>query len=266
MDETEISGKIVELPAAQVGRSKRQVQLTKRDLQVLRWIGEQTAVRVDQVARLLAQQAGPGIQTSGQLSESATRVWRTRMKALGAVKEARGFHNEPGYLWLTGKGLHLAGLDYKPLEPALTLFKHLYWCNEVRLFIASRRPEARWISERALRSEHAQESHERRQSPDIPDALVETKSGVIAVEVELTDKQQSRLIRLLRRRANDQRYYTVWYFCSSETRERVTRARAQVPETQREKIRIYDLPQKRQEKYHDVQQTTRAASSASNEL
>jgi hypothetical protein len=260
-DET-TEGECIALHAAQAARPKRQVQLTERDQQVLRWIGEQTAARADQVGHLLAQQAGPGIQTPGQLSESATHVWRTRMKALGAVKEARGFHNEPSYLWLTGKGLRLAELDYKPLEPALTSFKHLYWCNEVRLFIATRRPEARWIPERELRSEHAQASREKHQAPDIPDALVETRNGVAAVEVELTDKQQSRLARLVRRRANDQRYYTVWYFCSSETRERVNRARAEVPEAQREKIRIYDLPQKRQEKYHDVQQTARAASSA----
>src|SRR5262249_55194921 len=153
----------------------------------LRWIGEQTAARADQVACLLAQQAGPGAQTPGQLSENATYAWRTRMKALGALKEAQSFHHEPSYLWLTGKGLHLVGLAYQPLEPALSSLKHLYWCNEVRLFIAARRPEARWISERTLRSEHAQESRAKRQAPDIPDALVETKSGMVAVEVELTE-------------------------------------------------------------------------------
>lgn len=260
MDET-TEREIIELPAAQAARPNRQVQLTERDLQVLRWIGEQTAARADQIAHLLAQQAGPGIQTPGQLSESATRVWRTRMKALGAVKEARGFHNEPSYLWLTGKGLRLAGLDFKPLEPALTSFKHLYWCNEVRLFIAARRPEARWISERELRSEHAQASREKRQVPDIPDALVETRNGVAAVEVELTDKQHSRLTRLVRRRANDQRYYTVWYFCSEETHERVARAREELAEAQRAKIKIYTLPEPQKGEPH-AQQTAPSATDA----
>ena len=257
----EMNGKIIELNTAQAARPGRQIQLTERDQGVLRWIGEQTAARADQISRLLAQQAGPGIQVPGQLSTSATCVWRTRMKTLGATREPRGFLNEPSSLWLTGKGLHLAGLDYKPLEPSLTSLKHLYWCNEVRLFIAARRPEDRWISERALRSEHAQASKEKRQAPDIPDALVETTSGLAAVEVELTDKQQSRLVRLVRRRANDQRYYTVWYFCASETRARVVRARAEIPEAQREKIRIYDLPvpQKQQEKRDDYQATRAAA-------
>ncbi len=243
---------------AQAARPQRQaeVQLTQRDVETLRWIGEQSAVRADQVARLLARYAGPGLQTPGQLSESATRVWRTRMKRIGAIGEVRGFYNEPSYIWLTARGLSLAGLDYKVLKPAITSLRHLYWCNEVRLYVFARRPEARWIPERTLRSEHtqAQVNQGKLQAPDIPDALVETSNGVAAVEVELTDKQQSRLVRLIRRRASDSRYYTIWYFCSAETRERVTRARGELGEAQRAKIKIYTLPEPQKGEAH-AQQT-----------
>src|SRR5947209_20516489 len=91
---------------AQVARPQRQaqVQLTARDLEILRWIGEQCAARADQVACLLARHAGSGLQIPGQLSESATRVWRTRMKRIGAIGEVRGFYNEPSYVWLTTRG------------------------------------------------------------------------------------------------------------------------------------------------------------------
>lgn len=167
------------------------------------------------------------------------------MKRIGAVEEIRGFYNEPSYIWLTAKGLRLAGLDYKMLKPAITSLRHLYWCNEVRLYVFARRPETRWIPERTLRSEHAQ-AHARQskhQAPDIPDALVETPNGLVAIEVELTQKQHSRLLQLVRRRAADPTYHTVWYFCSPQTRDQVTRACAALPDAQlRHKIRIYDLP------------------------
>lgn len=248
----------------QAAQPQHDVRLTTRDLEILRWIGEQCAVRADQVARLLARHAGSGLQIPGQLSDSATRVWRTRMKRIGAIGEVRGFYNEPSYIWLTARGLSLAGLDYKVLKPAITSLRHLYWCNEVRLYVYARRPDARWIPERTLRSEHtqAQINRSKPQEPDIPDALVETANGVAAVEVELTDKQQSRLVRLVRRRASDPRYYTIWYFCSAETRDRVTRARAELAEAQYAKIKIYNLPEPQKGGAHAQQTASGAAADA----
>lgn len=255
---------------AQAARPPRQteVRLTARDLEILRWIGEQCAVRADQVARLLARHAGPGLQTPGTLSESATHVWRTRMKRIGAIGEVRGFYNEPSYIWLTARGLSLAGLDYRVLKPALTSLRHLYWCNEVRLYVFMRRPEAHWIPERTLRSEYTQAHAEqgKLQAPDIPDALVETPNGVVAVEVELTNKQQSRLVRLIRRRASDPRYSTIWYFCSAETCKSVTRARTELAEAQRAKIKIYHLPEPQKGNAHAQQTAPGAADAATTEF
>src|SRR5262249_37333145 len=83
------------------------VELTERDLQTLCFIGEQYAARLDQIQRLLGSQAGPGAQTPGMLSESAARVWVSRMKAIEAIEMEKPYRAQPGYLWLRPAGLRL---------------------------------------------------------------------------------------------------------------------------------------------------------------
>ena len=56
---------------------KGSIKITERDLSVLRFIGEQYAVRADQLARLLKRPA------EGALSESGTRAVFTRWEKAG---------------------------------------------------------------------------------------------------------------------------------------------------------------------------------------
>jgi hypothetical protein len=223
-----------------VTKKPRRVELTERDLTTLSFIGEQYAARLDQIQRLLGSQAGPGAQTPGILSESAARVWVSRMKAIDAVEMEKPYRAQPSYLWLRPAGLRLVELDFKYLKPAISTLNHLYWCNQVRLFLAERRPHDVWQSERFLRREHAQATKEKRPNPDLPDAHLLTQRGPLAIEVELTDKHQVRLNEVVKKRANT--YYTTWYFCGSETRRLVERARLALPQDLQERIQIYDLP------------------------
>ena len=164
------------------------------------------------------------------------------MNTLNAIDEEKLFRKYGPFTWLTPAGLRLAGLDFKPLKPQPTTLQHLYWCNQVRLFMAERRPSYVWKSERYLRSEHAQATKDQRQAPDLPDAhFTGPGAAEIAIEVELTDKQQSRLEGIVRRRASS--YYSVWYFCSVETKPRVEAARDKLPQDIKERISIYDLPE-----------------------
>jgi hypothetical protein len=226
---------------SQEEKKPRRVELTERDIDTLRFIGEQYAAGLDQLQRVLGSQAGPGVQQAGRLSESAMRVWVARMKAVGAIEQAKPFNALPAFVWLRPAGLQLAGLGYKYLKPALTTLNHLYWCNEVRLFLAQRRPGESWIPERQLRSEHAQAAtaRQRERLPDIPDAHLMTANGPIAVEVDITDKQQARLDGIIARRAAQ--YFTVWYFCSPETKPLVERAKAKLSAQVQPRVSVYDL-------------------------
>jgi hypothetical protein len=221
---------------------QHRVELTERDITTLRWIGEQYAVAFNQLQRLLGSQAGAGAQTPGLLSESATRVWLTRMKTLRVIESAKPFSALPAFVWLRPAGLQLAELDYKYLKPSLVTLNHLYWCNEVRLFLARRRPDDQWIPERQLRSQYAQAikgQARRPQGPDLPDAHLITTKGPLAIEVELSDKQAARLEGILARRANQ--FYTTWYFVSVEAKPRVEAARAKLSNQLQQRIGIYDL-------------------------
>ena len=225
-------------------RQPRRVELTERDLIVLKWIGEQYAVGLDQVARLLGARAGAGAATPGKLSESATRVWLQRMVAVGAVEQDKPFRAMPVFTWLTTSGLHLVNLDFKATRPKPSTLNHLYWCSQARLYLAARRPGDVWRSERYLRRDHAQAQAQagkerRHKIPDLPDAHLITQRGPIAIEVELTDKQQIRADRLVSMRATE--YYTVWYFCSPATEPIITRSRDKLPESSKARIAIYSL-------------------------
>ncbi len=223
-----------------VAKKPRRVELTERDLTTLCFIGEQYAARLDQIQRLLGSQAGPGAQTPGMLSESAARVWVSRMKAIEAIEMEKPYRAQPSYLWLRPVGLRLVELDFKYLKPAISTLNHLYWCNQVRLFLAERRPHDVWQSERFLRREHAQATLEKRPNPDLPDAHLLTQRGPLAIEVELTDKHQVRLNEVVKKRATT--YYTTWYFCGVETRRLVERARLALPQELQQRIQVYDLP------------------------
>jgi hypothetical protein len=227
-------------------KAPRRVELTERDLYALRWIGEQYAVAFNQLQRILGSQAGAGVQTPGILSESAARVWLTRMKALDVIESAKPFRALPTFVWLRPAGLRLAGLDFKHLKPALTTLNHLYWCNQARLYMAAKRPTDVWVSERQLRSEQAaQAAKNQRRRPELPDAHLVTQKGKIAIEIELTDKQAARLLGLVRRRAIE--YYTVWYFCTLQTKGRVEAAKKELAADVRERVQIYDIQQLEEE-------------------
>jgi hypothetical protein len=224
-------------------RKPSRVELTQRDLSVLRFIGEQYAICFDQLQRLLGAQAGASAQVTegGKLSESASRVWLSRMRSVGAIEVEKPFRGQPQFIWLKLFGLKLAELDYDYLKPATTTLQHHYWCAETRLYLASRRPGDTWISERQLRSEQAQAARNQQKMPELPDAHLLTQRGIIAVEIELTVKQASRLTALLRKRAAE--YYTIWYFTTQKTRIRVETAKKELPLDMRERVQIYALPQ-----------------------
>jgi hypothetical protein len=90
--------------SAQTGRARRAdaglIRTTERDLRLLRIVGEQYALSVPQLARLMGR------------SEHAGRWLRERWQRAGWVEGRALIVGQPPFVWLTRRGLSAAGLDY----------------------------------------------------------------------------------------------------------------------------------------------------------
>src|SRR5437660_6235848 len=87
-------------------------RLGQRDLEALRWVGEQYACRLDQLQVLLGRLGG-----RGALSASAARSVVSRWETLGMAARGSFIAGEPSWVWLTRQGLRQAGLAFRVVEP-----------------------------------------------------------------------------------------------------------------------------------------------------
>ena len=218
----------VSTPSLQKPKRKRRsdygsVILTARDLALLRWIGEQYAIRFDHL-QVLATRYSADLPNE-VLGYHGVYGLSSRWVKLGLVERKKIFVGHPMWLWLTKKGLETAGLEHPYKVPAISRFAHVHAVNGVRLHVEAKVGDsARWICEReanALRKEAGQ-TH-------LIDGLVEypDEDEIVGVEVELTQKRQTRLDSILKElRAN---YKSVWYFASDEAYSAVESAIKRVP-------------------------------------
>ncbi len=77
------------------------IRVAQRDLELLRVVGEQFAVTLPQLARLMGR------------SGHAARWLRSRWQRAGWVEGRALLVSEPVFVWLTRPGQRLAGLPYK---------------------------------------------------------------------------------------------------------------------------------------------------------
>jgi hypothetical protein len=162
----------------------RGVLVTERDITVLRWIGEQFAVRAD-VIRWLLGGARP-------LSEGRTRQVIDRWRRAGLVNQRRFFLGAEQVVWPTREGLRLVLDGYRARTPALSMLAHIHAVSLVRLGLERRGATGDWVPERAL--------YRARPSPDVhvADGEYTDRAGCrTAVEVELTVKAAERLRRII---------------------------------------------------------------------
>jgi hypothetical protein len=134
---------------------KGQRQLTERTLYALDRIGEAYAMRSDQIKVLLERYEGHDLAYSTIME--LIRKW----KEAGWIEFRCVLAAQPGWVWLTRKGLHTVGLNnYNPRPPSWTRLRHIHAVNEVLLL----EEWDDWRSERSLRSEY-QEKKERHVNP-----------------------------------------------------------------------------------------------------
>jgi hypothetical protein len=209
------------------GRERQpSVLLTPRDVEALKWVGEQFAVRVDQLPRVLAQDGR-------EVSRRTCRGVLERWTSADFVVRRKVFVNEPGWVWLTRHGSNAAALDFKLWVPKFGNLSHVYWVNEVRLRTAQRHPDVLWVCERSIRKEQARHLH-------VPDAEVVASNGQrVAVEVELTQKSAARAAAIARELAS--RYPTIWFFFEGRVGRSIERAINELPGGDQEKFKLYPL-------------------------
>ena len=211
---------------------KGSVRLTERDLTSLLWIGEQYAIRIDQLARLLGRAAGRS------LSESTTRIAINRWVRAGLAKSRKVTVREPGFVWLTGRGLREVGLSFKRWEPSASTAAHIYWTNQVRLYVEEHHAEFKWTPERELRAGRSMQTVSDISS-HVADAELHADGSFVGIEVELTNKSAPRRQSIMRVLADT--YATVWYFAPSDVQRLLERTAAALDAERRERVRIYPL-------------------------
>ncbi len=187
------------------------MRLTERDIAVLEWIGQQYVVCLDQLQHLLGQRADRQTKDPGVLTLRRTRATVERWREAGLVHYQKILNSHLSFVWLSTRGIAHTGLGYRSFTPTAATLLHHYSVNQARLFVASRRPEASWRSERHLRSLYQGRRQRARKVPHIPDGeLCFAGGGTVAIEVELTAKSLGRLVEIVDDLAG--RYESIWYF------------------------------------------------------
>lgn len=167
--------------------------LRASDLDLVRWLAEQYAARVDHLEALTGR--GP----------------RTVQRVLARLREAqllstrRMLVGEPAWVIPTPAGLRACGSPFGAWQPRIGLLAHAAAVNSVRLHVEARSPGCEWICERGLARERSPKDH-------LPDGVVLLDGRSLAIEVELTVKGARRIEAIVGELCV--RHDAVVYFCA----------------------------------------------------
>jgi DNA-binding MarR family transcriptional regulator len=207
---------------------KGQVRATERDFKIMTYIGEQYAISLDHLKKLLEMEKGEG------LSESTVKRLCTRWENAGWIEKKKLLAYRPQWVWLTRTGLQEMELDYPHRAPSLARLNHIYYANAVRLHIEEKHGDAvEWRSDRLVNVERKADKKKH-----IIDGELLFQGAVIAIEVELSKKSKKRLSSILRELRRDYKY--VWHFAADECYQVVKEAIENIP-NHRETFVLYSL-------------------------
>lgn len=180
--------------ARMAGIAVEHASISRRDLDALGWIGEQYAVRADQLARRL------------DCNPRTVQRLLARLREQRLVDVRRLLVGEPAWAIPTVKGLRAAGLPFGLWRPRLGSLAHVGAITDVRLHVQARSPGSEWVCERTLaREKRTPEEH-------LPDGVVLLDDRRIAIEVELTVKSKRRVVAIVDELLG--RYDAVLYYCA----------------------------------------------------
>lgn len=175
-------------------RDKGMVLFSPRDEYCLGWIADQYAVRLDQIQQLLSRHPGGQVKDKAKgLAPTTVKDQIERWRRAGWIEYQRVLVGQPGFAWITRKGLQVLDQDdiYTARAPAHTRLTHIYAVNQVRMAEEMRLGLA-WESERKYRA--ALEAVEKGESSGpIPDGIIREQGRPIAIEVEISPKKPADL-------------------------------------------------------------------------
>ncbi|HWW67500.1 MAG TPA: hypothetical protein VNY83_05905 [Solirubrobacterales bacterium] len=166
--------------------------LVAEEAVALRLLSEQVAIPLDQLARFLNCPLERAVEVVQGLADA------------GCVRYRRFLVRDMPWFWLNGRGARLAGTGFVASAPDVAMLAHRRAINEVRLHLADRAPEGRWVCERTVYRQRDPEDH-------LPDAVFEIGGERHAIEAELSTKCNHEIRHIVAQHSN--RYDAVLYFC-----------------------------------------------------
>lgn len=207
--------------ASQVAPSRRGPYRdpTSHERALLRLLSEQVAIPLDQLARFL----GCSLEQAVALVEG--------LEHADCVRHRRFLFRDMPWFWLNNRGARLAGTGFVASAPDVAMLAHRRAVNEVRLYLAERAPQGRWVCERTVFRQRDPEDH-------LPDAVFEIGGERHAIEAELSLKRNDEIRRIVAEHSN--RYDAVLYFCGPRPYRLLKRVQA---EGRWPKLAVRRLPQ-----------------------
>ena len=189
-------------------RRRRGVALTERDRQLIEWMTRHGMVTASQISR--------------RFFGSLKVTWRRllQLERLGLIRRDRVWVGMPRVVRATPLGVRLADVDLGPAPLDYVRLRHHLAVVDLSEELLRGSPEARWVTERELRRNHADLRGDDGSRARMPDGLLVLAARRIAVELDLTPKRSRRLDDLVGLYAADRTVDAVWWFLPSETAAR----------------------------------------------
>ena len=175
------------------------MKLTNRDLQVIRLINSHKFMTCAQ------------IQIATGMSQAVAYRRLALLVDNGYLMHYRIFLYRPGVYVATSKGTAVSDDDLSPGRVQLATYDHDVQLVDLALSLQIRY-NASWMTERQLR--HGQGLSGVGISGHIVDGVLSLSDGrKIGIELELTKKSNSRLIKIVRFLSGNTDFNVIWYFC-----------------------------------------------------
>ena len=196
------------------------IKAVDRDFELLGFVGEQYAVTVVQLGRLIERRL------------DTARSLRDRWKRAGWVDSAMLTTTAPSFVWLTGRGAEVGSSAFRVWQPNHGLAAHIQAVTDVRIHLERALRLGQWECERAVARRLAVPGGGFR--GHLPDGVLHTSGGRIAIEVELTLKSRTRLREIVVELGRN--YEQVWYFVPDRLEQALTGIAQEAP---RNNVRVH---------------------------
>lgn len=204
-------------------------RITERDMLGLKFIAEQKVVRLDVVGEYLDIR---GHKTDPRSLQSISSRW----VEMGYIQKERILATGPSVMWPTKFGLKLAGLAIQKGErfgkPSLANLIHDLTVSRVRL--EYEKHNAIWTSERLLRVTFKDEH--------LPDGHAVINGLEVLVEIDITKKDNKRLLNIMRSHSRYPNIASVDYWTTFEFKNFIDLASTEINrENNNELIRTFTI-------------------------